>query len=40
MGATCLGWCLQTGRDIPIDIIAVAECFKKAADSDDPDGVN
>jgi TPR repeat protein len=31
MGAACLGWCLQTGRGIPVDF---------TADSGDPDGVN
>jgi TPR repeat protein len=39
-GAASLGWCFQTGRGIPVDFTAAAECFKKAADSDDPDGVN
>jgi TPR repeat protein/serine/threonine protein kinase len=38
--AASLGWCLQLGRGIPIDFITAAECFKKAADSNDPDGIN
>jgi hypothetical protein len=40
MSAACLGWCLKIGRDIPVFFIAAVECFKRAADSDDPDGAN
>jgi TPR repeat protein len=40
ISAVCLGWCLQTGRGIPGDFTIAAECFKNAADSNDPDGVN
>jgi TPR repeat protein len=39
-GAACLGWCLQNGRGIPVDFTVAAECFKKAADSGDADGIN
>jgi TPR repeat protein len=38
--SACLGWCLQTGRGIPVDFTVAAECFKHAADSDDADGIN
>jgi TPR repeat protein len=31
---------LQTGRGIPVDFTVAAECFKKAADSNDADGIN
>jgi TPR repeat protein len=39
-GATCLGWCLQTGRGLPMDFTVAAECFIKSANSEDPDGIN
>jgi TPR repeat protein len=39
-GAACFGWCLQTGHGIPVDFTVPAECFKKAADSNDADGIN
>jgi TPR repeat protein len=38
--AACLDWCFQTPRDTPRDFTAAAECFKKAADSDEADGIN
>jgi TPR repeat protein len=34
------GWCLQTGRGIPIDFTVAAEFFKKAADLNDADDIN
>jgi TPR repeat protein len=40
IGAVCLGWCLQTVRDIPGDFTAAVQCLKRAADSNDPDSVN
>jgi TPR repeat protein len=39
-GSAFLGWCLQTGRGIPIDFTISAEYFRKAADSGDADGMN
>jgi TPR repeat protein len=39
-GAACFGWCLQTSRGISVDVTFAAECFKRAADSDDVDGIN
>jgi TPR repeat protein len=39
-GAACLGRCFQTGRGAPVDFTTAAECFKKASDSDDVDGIN
>jgi TPR repeat protein len=39
-GAACFGWCLQTGRGIPVDFTVAAEFFTKSADLDDPDGTN
>jgi TPR repeat protein len=38
--AACFAWCLQTGRGIPIDFTVAAEFFKKAADSNDANGLN
>jgi TPR repeat protein len=38
--STCFGWCLQSGRGIPVEITVAAEFFKRAADLDDVDGVN
>jgi TPR repeat protein len=39
-GSACFGWCLQTGFGIPIDFTVAAEFLRKAADSDDVDGMN
>jgi TPR repeat protein len=38
--STCFGCCLQIGRGIPIDFIAVAELLKRAVNLDDADGIN
>jgi TPR repeat protein len=34
------GWCLRTGREIPVDFTIAAEFFKKAADLNNSDGIN
>jgi TPR repeat protein len=39
-GSSRFGWCLQTGLGIPIDFTVAAEFSKKAADSNDADGLN
>jgi TPR repeat protein len=41
VSSVCFGWCLQTGRGIPIDFTGAAEFLsKKAAESNDADGMN
>jgi TPR repeat protein len=34
------GWCLQIGLGIPVDFTVADDFFKKAADSNDADGLN
>jgi TPR repeat protein len=34
------GWCLQTGRGIPVDFTVAAEFFKKSSDLDNLNGTN
>jgi TPR repeat protein len=38
--SNCFGWRLQIGCSVPIDFTIAAEFFKKAADSNYPDGSN
>jgi TPR repeat protein len=38
--SACFGRCLETGLGIPVDFTVAAEFFKKAADSDDANGMN
>jgi TPR repeat protein len=39
-GAASFGWSFEAARGVSVDFTAAAEYFKKAADSDHPDGVN
>jgi hypothetical protein len=38
--SVCFGWCLHTGRGVPVDFTVAAEFFKKAADLNDVNGIN
>jgi TPR repeat protein len=40
IGAASFGWCLRTGKGVPIDLTLAAEFFQIAADFGDPDGAN
>jgi hypothetical protein len=39
-GSVSCGWCLDSGKGVPVDVTVAAEFFKKTSDANDADGAN